>query len=319
MLLMRFELRLLQYAQALAQHAGFSRAAEALGISQPTLSRGIKELETRVGVPLFHRSRLGNELTDFGRVFMQHAEGLIEGARDLEREVDQVRGVVTAEVSAVLGPYVVDAIGERIAGLFTVSHPDVRLRLDMCDPAAVARAIRSRSVDLGLAEDTVNAADDEIETVTSLAPIRGWVFVRSGHPLASRPEVTLTDLLDFPFAQVVMLPPRLLKPMLAARRPQAGGPALPFPALECATVRLAIGAVAHSDAFTFGTLAQVRHDLAAERIVPLMQPPWLHSSWSIVRLRNRVMTPAMLALVASIKQAHAAVLLENEELSAKYH
>ena len=137
---------------------------------------------------------------------------------------------------------------------------------------AVARAIRSRSVDLGLAEDTVNAADDEIETVTSLAPIRGWVFVRSGHPLASRPGVTLTDLLDFPFAQVVMLPPRLLKPMLAARRPQAGGPALPFPALECATVRLAIGAVAHSDAFTFGTLAQVRHDLAAERIVPLMQP-----------------------------------------------
>ena len=213
----------------------------------------------------------------------------------------------------------VDAIGERIAGLFTVSHPDVRLRLDMCDPAAVARAIRSRSVDLGLAEDTVNAADDEIETMTSLAPIRGWVFVRSGHPLASRPGVTLTDLLDFPFAQVVMLPPRLLKPMLAARRPQAGGPALPFPALECATVRLAIGAVAHSDAFTFGTLAQVRHDLAAERIVPLMQPPWLHSSWSIVRLRNRVMTPAMLALVASIKQAHAAVLLENEELSAKYH
>ena len=73
MLPMRFELRLLQYAQALAQHAGFSRAAEALGISQPTLSRGIKELETRVGVPLFHRSRLGNELTDFGRVFMQHA------------------------------------------------------------------------------------------------------------------------------------------------------------------------------------------------------------------------------------------------------
>ena len=80
--------------------------------------------------------------------------------------------------------------------------------------------------------------------MTSLAPIRGWVFVRSGHPLASRPGVTLTDLLDFPFAQVVMLPPRLLKPMLAARRPQAGGPALPFPALECATVRLAIGAVA---------------------------------------------------------------------------
>jgi hypothetical protein len=49
-----------------------------------------------------------------------------------------------------------------------------------------------------------------------------------------------------------------------------------------------------------------------------MQPPWLHSSWSIVRLRNRVVTPAMLALVAAIQQAHAAVLRENEELSAQY-
>jgi DNA-binding transcriptional LysR family regulator len=315
---MRFELRLLQYAQALAKHASFSRAAEALDIAQPTLSRGIKELETRVGVPLFHRSRLGNELTDFGRVFMQHAEGLIQGARDLEREVDQVRGVVTAEVSAALGPYVVDAIGERAAGLFTVSNPDVRLRLEMCDPAAVARALRSRNVDLGLAEDTVIAGDDEIETVLPLAPIRGWVFVRSGHPLVGRTGITLADLLDFPFAQVVMLPPRLLKPMLAARRLPARGPTAPFPALECATVRLAIGAVSHSDAFTFGTLAQVRHDLAANRIVPVMQPSWLHSSWSIVRLRNRVVTPAMMALVAAIQQAHAAVLLENEGLSERY-
>jgi hypothetical protein len=232
--------------------------------------------------------------------------------------VDQVRGVVTAEVSAALGPYVVDTIGERAAGLFTVSNPDVRLRLAMHDPAAVARAVRSRSVDLGLAEDTVIAAEDELETVMPLAPIRGWVFVRSGHPLAGRSGITLPDLLDFPFAQVVMLPPRLLKPMLAARRLPESGPALPFPALECATVRLAIGAVAHSDAFTFGTLAQVRQDLAAGRIMPLMQPPWLHSSWSIVRLRNRVVTPAMLALVAAIQQAHAAVLRENEELSAQY-
>jgi hypothetical protein len=226
--------------------------------------------------------------------------------------------VVTAEVSAALGPYVVDAIGERAAGLFTVSNPDVRLRLAMHDPAAVARAVRSRSVDLGLAEDTVIAAEDELETVMPLAPIRGWVFVRSGHPLVGHTGITLPDLLDFPFAQVVMLPPRLLKPMLAARRLPESGPALPFPALECATVRLAIGAVAHSDAFTFGTLAQVRQDLAAGRIMPLMQPPWLHSSWSIVRLRNRVVTPAMLALVAAIQQAHAAVLRENEELSAQY-
>lgn len=316
---MRFELRSLQYARALAEHGSFSRAAEALGVAQPTLSRGIKDLEDRVGVPLFHRKRLGNELTDFGRVFMQHAESLLKGARDLELEVDRVRGAVTAEVSAALGPYVVDAIGERAAGLFAVANPDVRLRLAMTDPASVVRAVRSRSVDLGLAEDTVIGSEDDIEAVMQLAPLQGWVFVRSGHPLVGRSDITLADLLDFPFAQVVMLPPRLLKPILAARRAPVRGPATPFPALECATVRLAIGAVAHSDAFTFGTLAQVRNDLVARRLVPLMAPPWLHSSWTIIRPRDRVVTPAILALIAAVQQAHAAVLRDNEELGAALH
>jgi hypothetical protein len=47
------DLRLLRHAQALAEHGSFSRAAEALDIAQPSLSRGIKDLESRVGQPLF--------------------------------------------------------------------------------------------------------------------------------------------------------------------------------------------------------------------------------------------------------------------------
>lgn len=315
---MRFELRLLQYAQALAEHASFSRAAEALDIAQPSLSRGIMELESRVGAPLFHRSRLGNELTDFGRVFMQHAEEVLRSAQELEREVDQARGLAAAEVSAALGPYVVDAIGAQAAGLFSVSSPDIRLRLVMADPASVARAVRTRSVDLGIAEDTVIAGADDFETVMTLAPLPGWILVRAGHPLVGRPEVTMPDVLDFPFAQVVMLPPRVLKPLLAARRRPTRGTPSPFPAIECATVRLAIGAVTHSDAFTFGTLGQVRPELESGAVVPLLQPPWLRSSWSIVRLRKHTMSPAMLALVAAFQRAHEAALREEDALRARH-
>lgn len=315
---MRFELRLLQYAQALAEHASFSRAAKALDIAQPSLSRGIMELESRVGVPLFHRSRLGNELTDFGRVFMQHAEEVLRSAQELEREVDQARGLAAAEVSAALGPYVVDAIGARAAGLFSVSSPDIRLRLMMADPASVARAVRTRAAEIGIAEDTVISDADDFENLLTLPPLRAWILVRAGHPLVGRPDITMPDVLDFPFAQVVMLPPRVLKPLLAARRRPARGAPSPFPAIECATVRLAIGAVTHSDAFTFSTLGQVRPELESGAVVPLLQPPWLRSSWSIVHLRKRPVSPSMLALLAAFQQAHDAALQEDHVLNERF-
>lgn len=84
---MQINLRLLRQAQALAVYGSFSRAAESLKIAQPTLSPGIKELEERVGLPPFNRSRSGHEPTDFGRVFLQHASELLAKVGDLEREV----------------------------------------------------------------------------------------------------------------------------------------------------------------------------------------------------------------------------------------
>ena len=100
---MSIDLRLLRHAQALAEHGSFSRAAEALDIAQPSLSRGIKELETRVGLPLFIRSRSGHEPTDFGRVFLQHAAEVLSQVGDLEREVALAKGLGTGEVAVGLG------------------------------------------------------------------------------------------------------------------------------------------------------------------------------------------------------------------------
>ena len=103
---MKIKLHLLRQAHALKAHGSFSRAAAALNLSQPALSQGIKELEAQVGLQLFVRSRSGPELTDFGRVFMQHAEELVSGAADLEREVALAKGLATGELSVGAGAYV---------------------------------------------------------------------------------------------------------------------------------------------------------------------------------------------------------------------
>ena len=181
----------------------------------------------------------------------------------------------------------------------------------MTDPAAVARWLRARTVDLAIAEASVLEGGDAFEVVAKLAPLDGYVVVRAGHPLAAKPRVELADVLNHAFAQVVMLPPRVLKPMLAARRPHSlrkECAALPFPAIECPTMQFAAQVVANSDAFTFATLGMVQAGLESRTLVPLLQAPWMRGEWSIVHLRKRSMAPAMIAFVEEVRRAHADVL-----------
>lgn len=319
---MKIKLHLLRQAQALKAHGSFSRAAAALNLSQPALSQGIKELEQQVGLQLFVRSRSGLELTDFGRVFMQHAEELVSGAADLEREVALAKGLASGELSVGAGPYVMAALAPVCVPAFASANPGVRLRILMDSPSTLARLVRTRALDLGVAEASVLENDDDLEVVAKLAPIQGYVVVRAGHPLMTRVPINLANALEYPFAQVVMLPPRILKPILVSRSraaPRSGMPLVPFPAVECPTLHLAIDIVASSDAFTLATLGMVRAELEQRRVEPLLHEPWMHSEWAIVRMRKRTMSPAMTAFVEELVRVHREVLRDEEQLRERWY
>jgi DNA-binding transcriptional LysR family regulator len=315
------DLRLLRHAQALAEHGSFSRAAEALDIAQPSLSRGIKDLEAHVGLLLFNRSRSGHEPTDFGRVFLQHAADVLAKVGDLEREVALAKGLGTGELSVGMGPYVAEVLGPICAALFAAQHPGVRLRTMMNDPAVVARALRARTVDLAIAEASVLEDDDAFEVIAELTPLAGYAVVRAGHPLSGRTHLNFAEVLDYPFAQVVMLPPRLMKPILAARRPpsfhEEPSPP-PFPAIECPTIHFATRIVANTNAFTFASLGMVRAELERGQIVPLLEAQLIRVEWNIVRLRKRTSSPAMDAFVEAVQRAHADMLREEALLRERW-
>jgi len=319
---MKTKLHLLRQAQALAAHGSFSRAAEELQISQPALSRGIKELEHQVGLLLFNRSRSGHELTDFGRVFMQHASDLLAGAGDLEREVALAKGLETGEIAVGVGPYVAEVLAPMCAAAFAAAYPGVRVKIVMDSPAAVTRLVRTRIVDLGVAESSVVDHGDDLDIVATLAPLPGYVVVREGHPLTAKAQISIADVLHYPFAQVVMLPPRVLKPMLASRRTaRAGSEAAspPFPAIECPTLHFASKVVASSNAFTLATLGMVRANLERREVVPVLHEPWMGLDWAIVRRRKRTMSPAMTAFAEQLERAHAVVLREEALLHERWY
>ncbi len=318
---MPIDLRLLRQAQALAEHGSFRRAAESLKIAQPSLSRGIKELEEQVGLPLFTRSRTGHEPTDFGRVFLQHAIALLVGAGELDREIAMAKGLAGGEISVGMGPYVAEILAPLCAARFCAAHPGMRLRILMNDPAAASRSLRAGTVDLAIAEHSVLGSDDDLEVIAKLPPIAGYVVVRAGHPLTERPNVDIADALHYPFAQVVMLPPHVLKPILGARRStpaRNATPSPPFPAVQCPTAQLAVRIVANSNAFTFATLGMVRNEIERREVVPLFPAPWLRVEWGLVRSRKRSMSPAMNALAEEIQRTYAEVLREEAMLGERW-
>ncbi|MEI7443612.1 MAG: LysR substrate-binding domain-containing protein [Burkholderiales bacterium] len=308
---MDIDFRLLRQAVALAEHRSFSRAAEALEISQPSLSRGIKELEARVGLPLFDRRRSGHAPTDFGRVFLEHAGHLLAGADDLDREVAQARGLVAGGLSIGFGAYAAELLAPACASRFAAANPGIRLRVRHEVPIAMPRLLRSRALDLAVGESSVLADDDAVEEIASLAPVQGHAIVRAGHPLTRRSRPTVGDLLAYPYAQVVMLPPRVLRPILAARGSAATST---FPAVECASVGMATRIVASSDAFTFASLGMIRTELRDGRLVPILRADWMRTAWSVVRLRGRIPSAAARDMVDVIRQAHDALLREEAAL-----
>jgi DNA-binding transcriptional LysR family regulator len=317
----RIDLRLLRHALALAEHRSFQRAADALHTSQPSLSRGIAELEDRVGLPLFTRLRSGVEPTDFGRLFLEHAREIMDRTGDLEREVGLAKGLRSGEVSVGVGAYVLSALPRIFAPRFAAAHPGIRLRVVLDSPAALPRMLSARTLDLVVADRTVLGEAKDLDVLARLPPVSGWVVVRAGHPLARAGTPTFTELLDYPYAQVVMLPPRLLKPILKARHTRQGSspePQLPFPAVECATAELALDIVAGSDAFTFSLLHPLGDALEQGRLVPLMHLEWLQTAWNVVRLRHRTASPAMIALVREIERANADLAEAEAKLVARW-
>lgn len=313
---MSIDLRLLRFAKALAEHGSFSRAAEMLDMKQPSLSRGIQELEAKVGTQLFIRGRLGTEMTDAGRLFMRHADRILLQFKSLDLDLGHMRGLGSPQVSVGAGPYVVDGLGARAALAFAKRVPSVRMSVAQLAPEHAVADLRNGEYDLVVMDENLGAGLEGVVQVASLVPLPGQILVRRGHPLLQMSSCELTDVLAYPFAQVSVLPPWLLKQVLALRpQPEASEP-LPFPAVKCPSLRMALDYITGSDAFVMANLLLVPGGSQAEGIVALkLQAPWLYSKWGMFRLRDAPDSPEVSAAIEAFQFAHEQLLEEWKRIS----
>lgn len=135
---------------AVADHGSFTRAAEALHISQPAISRRIDLLEMELEAPLFERLRSGARLTDAGEAFLPHARRALAELRDGTAAVQHLatgeRGTITL---AIVGTLASTSLIEHIKS-FRAAHPAIRLMLRTANSNEVGRLVSAGEAHLGL-------------------------------------------------------------------------------------------------------------------------------------------------------------------------
>lgn len=186
-------LRQLEYALAVADHGNFGRAAAAMHISQPGLSAQVRELERRLGVVLFERSRASTRPTAAGLEVLERARRLLADAADLLRVAQShegaVRGRLRLAAIPTLAPYLLPPIVVELRRLW----PEVELELAEFRTNDLVAAVVGGEVDLGLLATPVDTAGLEVGDL-GFEPF--LLAVAAGHALDGNEPVPAAVLGD---------------------------------------------------------------------------------------------------------------------------
>lgn len=183
-------LKQLEYFVALAEAGSFRLAAERCGISQPSLSVQLAELERRLGQTLVERHRSGIILTVAGRETLERATAILDGTRHLVARLqsrnDGMTGTIRLGASPTLGPYL---LPHAIARLHA-EHPDLKLVIREAPPEMLAAGLTRGEYDMALLQLPVRG---ELTTRRLFRePLE--LVVAADHPLATRGRASRSDL-----------------------------------------------------------------------------------------------------------------------------
>jgi DNA-binding transcriptional LysR family regulator len=182
---------------AVARTHNFSRAAERLGKTQPSVSQAIGRLETAVGQPLFLREGRTTQLAPAGRLLLGHAERIfaeLDRARDRLAGLGALRaGELVVGTSDTLAYYLLPPV----FAAFRARHPGVELRLDNRPSPATLAQVAERAVDLGVV--TLPVRPDHRVAIEPLRRQMAEVAILPpAHPLARKRRLRLADVAAHP-------------------------------------------------------------------------------------------------------------------------
>lgn len=183
----------LEYFIALARERHFARAAEELGISQPTLSAAIRQLEDQLGVVLVVRGSRFQGLTPEGQRVLEWARRIVGDARTMREEMRAARKGLSGHIRLAAIPTAL-AMVPRITAPFQEKHPDVTFSVQSTNSLQILSLLENLEIDAGL----TYLENEPLGRVTSV-PLQAehyhLITARSG-PMADRESVTWREVAD---------------------------------------------------------------------------------------------------------------------------
>lgn len=298
-----------QNALFLARHGNFARAAKALNISQPTLSRSIQMLEKQLGDSLFNRNKKGITPTRAGEIMLKHAGLILATSEALEEELKRHRGILEGVINIGAGSYVGSALLAPALIRFNQLHPGIDINITVGNWDQFTDRLYTREFDFVMFDTS------ELGVLTNFKFIKlqrhqAFFFCRPKHPLLQLESFALPDLGKFPLISSV-LPTRLTQLFKQAFFPykQKSPDDIKLNHIICNDQAIIKTTVANSDAIAIATYGMLADELESGlfSVLPI-KLPGLHGNYHIVNRQGFIPAPAADAFIQ--------VLLELDEQQA---
>lgn len=190
------ELRVLQYFLAVAREQNITAAAESLFLSQPTLSRQLKDLENELGKQLFIRGKRQITLTEEGMILRKRASEIMELVKKAENEISLSDSMIAGDITVGAGETDGMRILTKTAYELQKEHPLIHFHVVSGDRVTVIEELDRGLMDFGLLFGPVDTSKYECIQI----PYKDtWgVLMRKDSPLAEKTSITADDLWDKP-------------------------------------------------------------------------------------------------------------------------
>ncbi len=188
--------RRLQVFSAVAKHLSFTRAAEALFMTQPAVTFQIRQLEEQHGVRLFERRHGSILLTSAGELMLDYAQKIIALSDEMDTRLAEITGEMRGPLLVGASTTIAEFLLPAILGEFNALYPQVRARLIVANSEKIESQVAEQRLDVGLIETPGKLAglasqvccEDELQVIC--AP---------DYPLAQHKTVSPKSLIDYEF------------------------------------------------------------------------------------------------------------------------
>ncbi|MGD9944921.1 MAG: LysR family transcriptional regulator [Burkholderiaceae bacterium] len=290
------QLHQLRALVAVADCGSISAAARQLGMSQPAVTRSLRQLEHDVGATLLERSSVGVTLTGCGEALLTHARQIVDGSRRAHEHIGQMIGRRTGSVAIASSAVPIALVLPQAVSLMRGQFPDVRVKVAEVVYPTVMNLFRDAAIDFAVGPVPANGLGEDFRC-DPLFEVRMVPVLKRRHKLARARSIAELASLDWMITGPDAGPGAIHESVFVA----VGLPP-PHCVLHCESVGGAMQMIEHSDLASFvpEPMAEAAEAAGLVSIVRVKEtlPP---AAVSIFMAAERILTPAAQALYSAIR------------------